>query len=102
MAIGFVGTRGAFVEVRARAAVLVAATSHDLGIAWPISATARVRDRMAILVEVGDAITAYLQDGRAGNAPHLFVTAKAPFTILRSRPLHFPVEARIVPNGCDH
>ena len=35
-------------------------------------------DRMPIPVEVGEAIAAYLQDGRAGNTRHLFVTAKAP------------------------
>ena len=35
-------------------------------------------DRMPIPVDVGEAIAAYLQDGRAGGARHLFVTAKAP------------------------
>ena len=35
-------------------------------------------DRMPIPVDVGEAIAAYLQDGRAGSARHLFVTAKAP------------------------
>ena len=35
-------------------------------------------DRMPIPVDVGEAIAAYLQDGRAGSARHLFVTTKAP------------------------
>lgn len=35
-------------------------------------------DRMPIPVDVGEALAAYLQDGRAGSARHLFVTAKAP------------------------
>ena len=35
-------------------------------------------ERMPVPVDVGEAIVAYLQDGRAGSARHLFVTAKAP------------------------
>ena len=35
-------------------------------------------ERMPIPVDVGEAIAAYLQDGRAGSARHLFVTARAP------------------------
>ena len=35
-------------------------------------------DRMPLPVDVGEAIAAYLKDGRAGSARHLFVTAKAP------------------------
>ena len=35
-------------------------------------------DRMPLPVDVGEAIAAYLQDGRAGGERHLFVTAKAP------------------------
>ena len=36
-------------------------------------------DRMPLPVDVGEAIAAYLQDGRAGGERHLFVTAKAPY-----------------------
>ena len=36
-------------------------------------------DRMPLPVDVGEAIAAYLKDGRAGSARHLFVTAKAPY-----------------------
>ena len=35
-------------------------------------------ERMPIPVDVGEAIAAYLHDGRAGSARHLFVTARAP------------------------
>ena len=35
-------------------------------------------ERMPLPVDVGEAIAAYLQDGRAGSERHLFVTAKAP------------------------
>ena len=35
-------------------------------------------ERMPIPVDVGEAIAAYLQDGRAGSARHLFVAARAP------------------------
>ena len=35
-------------------------------------------ERMPLPVDVGEAIAAYLQDGRAGGERHLFVTAKAP------------------------
>ncbi len=35
-------------------------------------------ERMPLLVDAGEAIAAYLQDGRAGGERHLFVTAKAP------------------------
>ena len=36
------------------------------------------QDRMPLPVDVGEAIAAYLQDGRVGGERHLFVTAKAP------------------------
>ena len=36
-------------------------------------------DRMPLPVDVGEAIAAYLRDGRAGGERHLFVTAKAPY-----------------------
>ena len=35
-------------------------------------------ERMPLPVDVGEAMAAYLQDGRAGGERHLFVTAKAP------------------------
>ena len=35
-------------------------------------------ERMPLPVDVGEAIAAYLQDGRAGSERHVFVTAKAP------------------------
>ncbi len=41
-------------------------------------------ERMPLPVDVGEAIAAYLQDGRTGCERHLFVTAKAPHRALAS------------------
>ena len=35
-------------------------------------------DRMPLLADVGEAIVAYVRDGRAGTSRHLFVTCRAP------------------------
>ncbi len=42
------------------------------------------RDHMPIPVDVGEALVAWLRDGRKGNARHLFVCVRAPYAPLAS------------------